>query len=462
MAFTNFYVQTTGNNVNAGSTTDNAASVTVTNGSWDITADTFIGLSGTEFAGVSVGEWASIYNDGATVCVFTGQITAVGALGVSITISTTAKYGTKPAAGATGKSCKVGGAWASELPLAATGLAGTTAPAPTKINIKAGTYTVVASRTIAIGGGTTTPVWYAGYNTTPGDLDNDTTNALAKPLFSLNATFTFSLGGNHSIYSSLNIIGSRSAAIVTTAQNPQVFLRVRVENTSSNAAAIAMTVSTNATLAYCWFKTPTTATTTGTVNSNASMAVVGSVFEGGGLAGWNVQGSSLNFGVDVIVINSGGAGIACTSVNALTLHHLTVYNATTDGVRFTAMPTTRSSLTACLFSVCGGWGINNASGADSNMLFRACNDFFSCTSGQETGFGDSPAFFGQSESVDPLTSSTNMTPKATAEAIGNGFPGIVENQIYSSYQAIGSVQPEQQSGSTALPFRTTIGARRLA
>lgn len=93
MALSNFYIQSGGNNANAGSDTNNAASVTVTNGAWSTVTNIFTGVTGTEFAGTVVGDWASIYVDGATVAVFLAQITAVGALGVSITVSATIKFG---------------------------------------------------------------------------------------------------------------------------------------------------------------------------------------------------------------------------------------------------------------------------------------------------------------------------------------------------------------------------------
>lgn len=112
MAFTEFYCNaSTGSNINAGDLTANGV-VTSTNGDWDnAAANRFTAASGTPFSGVSVGEFASVYLDGATVAVYIGRVTAVNGGGASLDISATVKSGTKPTAGATGRSCTTGGAW---------------------------------------------------------------------------------------------------------------------------------------------------------------------------------------------------------------------------------------------------------------------------------------------------------------------------------------------------------------
>lgn len=111
-SWTEFYVQSTGSNVNAGSTADNAAELTATNGGWDSGTGIFTCAGATDLSGVTAGEWASVYNDGATVAVFVGRITGVNDGADTITVSTTIKAGTAPTTSGTGRSIKVGGAWA--------------------------------------------------------------------------------------------------------------------------------------------------------------------------------------------------------------------------------------------------------------------------------------------------------------------------------------------------------------
>src|SRR3954447_7437305 len=49
-----------------------------------------------------------------------------------------------------------------------------------RINVRAGTYaSTTTSRTFAAAGTTTAPIWWRGFNSTPGDIDSDPT--LTKP-----------------------------------------------------------------------------------------------------------------------------------------------------------------------------------------------------------------------------------------------------------------------------------------
>lgn len=113
-SFTEFYALSGGSNLNAGSTTDAAAIYTSTNGNWDSTTGIFTPTDGsTPASTVSVGMWASAYVDGASVGVFIGRITAVAAgVNGAITVSLTAAAGSAPSTSATGRTIKVGGAWA--------------------------------------------------------------------------------------------------------------------------------------------------------------------------------------------------------------------------------------------------------------------------------------------------------------------------------------------------------------
>lgn len=446
--------------MNAGSTTANAADVTQTNGSWDITADTFIAAAATPFSGVTANvDYASIYVDGATTgAVYVALITAVNAGGLSVTLSTTIKYGTKPSASATARSCKVNGAWADETALVALGSGAV--PQSTKVNWKQATYTITATRTIALAGTTTAPLWISGYNTTPGDLDADITNSLSKPILALNSTFTFTWSGVYQYWSNLSITGSRSGTILTVSGTGTQLERIRADNTSANAAAIAFTATTALLqVAYCWFRTPTTATTTGTVLCSIGIIARGTVFEGGGLAGINCGAQDVTL-INCIGINNTGSGVLL-STGRLRCSGLTIYNASVDGVKWSGTPTSGSYIDSSVFELCGGWGINNASGANTGNVLRTCNDFHSCTLGQETGFGDVPAFFGQTDSSTIVTSSTDMTPVSGTNARSKGFPGIFENGgvlvSQASYADIGAVRHIDPSGGSGTTLIGIIG-----
>ncbi len=86
MAFTEFYVQTTGSNLNAGSTADNAAPFTYAAGTFVQSTRVFTVASGNpQSDGVTVGMFASIYTTaGATVATFVGRVSAVDATTITV------------------------------------------------------------------------------------------------------------------------------------------------------------------------------------------------------------------------------------------------------------------------------------------------------------------------------------------------------------------------------------------
>ncbi len=451
MALTPFYIQTTGSDLNAGSTTANTAAYTSTSGDWSTVTHIFTPTDGsTPASTVAANDWVSIYANGATTLVFVAQVTAVAA-GVNggITVSATLFLGVAPTTGTGTRSLKAGGAWASPTPIMNGALgANTILPLDVKVNVKAGTYTRTASETCQLRGSNTVIGWIAGYNTTPGDLDNDTTNALAKPVWSYNATFGLQLNGDFLTFTSISILGNRTGAMLTVQSVGLKVIRVRVENTSSNASAGAFSSSLNATiLLYCWFKTPTTATSVAVVALGAATYALGCVAEGGGLAGWLLSGSGQFTIAQCVGKNNTGSGMSITGTSPfLLVSNFTASRPTGDGISLTTISNTAIAIVGCIFSRCGGWGINNSSG-NTNIVQRACNDFYLCTSGDETGFGTNPSFFQQDEVSDPLTSSTDLSVVVGALARATGFPGIFENQSYTSYLTSGAVDPQTGSGS---------------
>jgi len=113
-AFTEFYCQSGGSNLNGGSDTNNTATYTSTSGNWSTSTFIFTPTDGSNpvTAGVTVGQWASLYLNAATTTVSTSRITAVtNAANGTITVSSSAKAGTVPATGTGTVTIKVGGAW---------------------------------------------------------------------------------------------------------------------------------------------------------------------------------------------------------------------------------------------------------------------------------------------------------------------------------------------------------------
>lgn len=174
VTYTEFYCNSTGTNINAGSTTNAAAAYTSVNGNWNGT-DSFIPTDGSNPSGtVSAGDWGSIYVDGSTNTGYIARVLVVtNAVNGGILFSTVAKGGTLPTSSATGRSCKVGGAWfgprlSDGTPLSniAMGSMTNSSGNVARINMKAEvTNSITATITMNSNG----PVVIQGYTNTIGD-----------------------------------------------------------------------------------------------------------------------------------------------------------------------------------------------------------------------------------------------------------------------------------------------------
>src|SRR6266478_815868 len=166
MAFQEFFCKSGASNLNGGALSTGAepsttAAYTSTNGGWSTTTHKFTPSDGSNPSStVSVGDWASIYIDGATVAVCTARVTAVtNAVNGDITVSGTSLGGTFPTTSATTRSIKVGGAWLGPngtqmFPFSMSGMGSMTDASSNKprINLKNDqTYSVTASLTIGSG-----------------------------------------------------------------------------------------------------------------------------------------------------------------------------------------------------------------------------------------------------------------------------------------------------------------------
>lgn len=168
--YTEFYCQTTGSNLNAGSTTSDAATITYASGNWVQSTGVFTVASGDPSSdGVAAGDWASVYADGSTATGFVGRVTARDA--TTVTVSLTAKGGTAPTDGTGNRTLKVGGAWkgpngTDKIPLSVVNSAMTNASGdPPRVNLKADTYSVSSATTVSGAG----PFTLQGYTSSPGD-----------------------------------------------------------------------------------------------------------------------------------------------------------------------------------------------------------------------------------------------------------------------------------------------------
>lgn len=315
-----------------------------------------------------------------------------------------------------------------------------------RLNVKAGTYAnTTTSRTLAAVGTTTAPIWWRGFDTTPGDLDSDITTA--KPLF----TFTsgvFTVSGAHHIISNLSVLGTSATGplFVISAANCHIDrIRSEHQNAGSNSLALNIT-STQTRITRSWFKTTSTASRT--VDAAGESVFDGCVFLGGG-DGIRVSANCTIANCMCTGNGAHGINLSAASSRTLAIINCTIYGATTDGIRLGALPSCglflRNEITNC-----GGWGINNATGTNTNVVSRVGNVFYSNASGNETGFGDSPSIGEDTESSSPYTDagSSDFSLVSGATAKGRGLPLGHENVAYTTYIDTGGVQRQESGGAT--------------
>ncbi len=177
MAFTEFYCGSGGSNLNSGS--DAGTSVyTSTSGNYSSTTHIFTPTDNSNPAtaspGAAVGQYASVYINGATIAVFIARITAVqNATNGTITLSSTIRAGAEPTTSSGNMTIKVGGVWlgpngATAFPMSLTNFLNLNATASTKVrlNLKNNqTYTMTAGVTTANGSVMTAQ----GYTSAVGD-----------------------------------------------------------------------------------------------------------------------------------------------------------------------------------------------------------------------------------------------------------------------------------------------------
>lgn len=184
--YTEFYIQTTGDNLNSGSTADNAATFSAASGYFTnnttATTCTFFksGLNPVA-GGVTNGAWASVYTNGQIATAWIATVTAADDTADTVTMSLTAKAGNLPSTDETGvMSIKVGGAWkgpgghtgdtgyaaTNTFPFALVANTITNSSGIPRINIKGGTTYSITNGLIVANAG---PIRFQGYTTTPGD-----------------------------------------------------------------------------------------------------------------------------------------------------------------------------------------------------------------------------------------------------------------------------------------------------
>lgn len=327
--------------------------------------------------------------------------------------------------------------------------------AGSRINVKAGTYAnTTTTRTFDDVGSTTAPIWWRGYHTTKGDLD-DGTHARVAGTDMPEITFTtgyVNITGAHQIFSNLHVSGA------ATAGNGQIYLnagnitllRCRSINTAANTAGYAVHAANTSPnyIIGCYFE------------SNAAANRVVSLTITSYLHGCSVRGgivgifiSSRSSALFNTVHNPATTGIS-TSVEGVVFGN-SIYGAGTDGIKVTTVAATGCYIANNIIANSGALGINQSTGADTNITRIFNNDFYSNATNPIDGFTEQAddltgdlniALFHKSETASPWTDVTdstyNFSLAGTAVARNGGYPGAFENESYKGYLDCGAVQAE--------------------
>ncbi len=444
-AYTEFYCDpVNGSNLNAGSTTAASASVTETNGGWNSGTGVFTAASGTPFSGVSVGEWASIYNDGASTGVFVGRITAIGGGGASITVSLTASGGSAPTTSGTGRSCKVGGAWkgpngSDVMPFSImTTTMRDASNNPTRFNFKNNAdYNVSAACSMV---GSNGVIIVEGYTSTPGDggfatfqgavtgssyiaLTINATNQVVKNLNLKNNGATgvqpgISFSGNSTLFA-VSVSGMKGPGVTINSARARL---VEVESYSNGGVGFSLQSSITSVLIRCNAHDNTGAGFDQTVTANCCAVLIHCIADSNGGAGFV---SSSQYGLDCIscdAYNNTGDGFNCSSAvgNSLPIGYIENSN----------------------FVKNGGYGINAATGVASAGVPMRSGILANCAFGAGTQANGSGAVLssldGYLRDVGRVTYASNVTPWSNpgsgnftvtlAAAIGTARSGYTEKQ----------------------------------
>lgn len=471
MAFTEFYCNpSTGANINAGDLTANGV-VTSTNGAWSTVTNIFTATSGTPFSGVTAGDFAALYADGATVATYLARVTTVGGGGLTLTLSTTAISGTAPTTAGTGITCTTGGAWKGPnagvtfpFNILATTLTNSSGD-PYRVNMKNNaTYSITSG--ISMGNG---PGVVQGYTTTIGDggkfiLDGGTSNIAILTLATANAIYDFIVQNNST--------SSNTAQGITCNASGSILARGVISGTGANGISGGCNIS-EVEVFDCGKSNSTNRVGINLTNSGVVMdrVIVHDCVSGTTAHGIIIQGHCVL--TNVISESNGGDGVNIQqAINSqIYIDGLDCYNNTGDGLDFSATAgTARTNLVIenSNFIKNGGWGIKGQTTTAANGLIRNCGygqGTMANSSGTNTALGgivESGQVLYATDAI-PWVDAPNGDFRITlSTAKGAGRGTYVETAAsYAGtigYPDIGAAQHLDSGGGGGTNTKITIGA----
>lgn len=449
MAFTEFYCNpSTGSNMNGGSDENTSPSFADTNGNWNATTGVFTATKAV--TGVTNGQFASVFLDGASAPVFIGRVTANDA--TTITVSLTACSGTPPATGATGRSINVGGVWKGPnaadiapfnlITAAAKNAAGNIPRVNLKNNADYQISAVVAQNQ-------TGPLWFQGYSSTAGDGGKAKIDTQTNVINGVTLSTQVALA---------DLIVTSSAASGTSIGFSDGGSNLFFRCVAYGFRGRGFSTSNSAFLYEC------------EAYSNRDIAFLGSysVFvrciahdnTGGG--GYGFYLGACTSLIDSVSDSNGSYGIYVEAAAYANVTGCDAYNNGNDGIRIASATCVGVSIENCNLVKNGGYGINNIPGAACPGIVHNCA-FGAGT--QANTSGDHNAL-GSIIEVGSIAYPDNVTPWVDpangdfrinlAQAKGAGRGAFTQTAAsYAGtvgYPDIGAAQHEETAGGGGFPI----------
>jgi len=389
-AYTEFYTDfTNGDNLNSGSTTNAAATISYTSSivanGWDSTTGIFTVATGNPSgAGIPLNEWASVYvTAGATVATYVARITATN--DTTITVSLTAKSGTAPATDSLGATTiRVGGVWkgpnaaisfpfgfvTATLTNLNSGVAQGLSP---RVNLKAtATYAITAVVTNAQTG----PIVWQGMTAwgTPGDLGKATIDCATSGA----GVGILTASGANNDYIDLIISNSGASSGSTTdgfsiTGNRNTVTRCVVHDVRrdgfSPSGAPTILVECEA---YLCNKSNTSGHGGFITAGNAVYFIRCMAHDLAGNVNGGFQVCSQAFLLHCVADTCGGTGFVHGTASGVMFIGCDAYNNTGAGIDLTIASASFLVVENCNFVKNGGWGINSSGGTSRNGLITNC------------------------------------------------------------------------------------------
>jgi hypothetical protein len=150
-----------------------------------------------------------------------------------------------------------------------------------------------------------------------------------------------------------------------------------------------------------------------------------------------------------------GIAIVSSGGNQYGIVHNTIYKAGSDGIRISGTMPAAMLIAYNILANNGqggtGYGINNSSGVNTGNISLIDNSFYSNTSGDTNGFGDSPQMGTVDESSDPFVNAAAHDFTLVAGALSLGSAGsLFLGESYANYADRGALQKAAAGGSSTV------------